>query len=61
MARHRVMDVRAVMRSKIVPNEHPMEIGAGDIVRPQKSRKILVVVPRALKHLIQRRGRSTLL
>ena len=33
MARHRVMDVRAVMRSKIVPNEHPMEIGAGDIVR----------------------------
>jgi hypothetical protein len=27
------MDVRAVMRSKIVPNEHPMEIGAGDIVR----------------------------
>jgi hypothetical protein len=27
------MNVRAVMRSKIVPNEHPMEIGAGDIVR----------------------------
>ena len=27
------MNVRAVMRSKIVANEHPMEIGAGDIVR----------------------------
>ena len=27
------MDVHAVMRSKIVANEHPMEIGAGDIVR----------------------------
>jgi len=26
------MDVRTVMRSKIVPNEHTMEIGAGDIV-----------------------------
>ena len=33
MARHRVVNVRAVMRSKIVPNEHPMEFGAGDIVR----------------------------
>jgi hypothetical protein len=30
--RHCVVDVRAVMRSKVVPNEHPMEIGAGDIV-----------------------------
>ena len=27
------MDVCAVMRSKVVPNEHPMEISAGDIVR----------------------------
>jgi len=26
------MDVCAVMRSKVVPNEHPMEISAGDIV-----------------------------
>jgi hypothetical protein len=33
MARHRVVNIRAVMHSKIVPNEHPMEIGAGDIVR----------------------------
>ena len=32
-ARHRVVNVRAVMRSEVVPNEHPMEIGAGDIVR----------------------------
>jgi hypothetical protein len=31
--RHCVVDVRAVMRSKVVPNEHPMEICAGDIVR----------------------------
>ena len=30
---HCVVDVRTVMRSKVVPNEHPMEIGAGDIVR----------------------------
>jgi hypothetical protein len=27
------MDIRDVMRSKVVPNEHPMEISAGDIVR----------------------------
>ena len=27
------MDIYAVMRSKVVPNEHPMEISAGDIVR----------------------------
>ena len=32
-ARHCVVDVHAVMRSKVVPNEHPMEISAGDIVR----------------------------
>ncbi len=32
-ARHRVVDVRAVMRSKVVPNEHLMEISARDIVR----------------------------
>ncbi len=32
MARHCVVDIRAVMRSKVVPNEHPMEISAGDIV-----------------------------
>ena len=31
-ARHRVVNVRTVMRSKIFPNELPMEIGAGDIV-----------------------------
>ena len=27
------MDGCAVMRSKVVPNEHSMEISAGDIVR----------------------------
>ena len=27
------MDVCTVMRSKVVPNEHPMKISAGDIVR----------------------------
>jgi len=27
------VDIRAVMCSKVVPNEHPMEISAGDIVR----------------------------
>jgi hypothetical protein len=32
-ARHCVVNVRAVMRSKVVPNEHPMEISAGDVVR----------------------------
>jgi hypothetical protein len=32
-ARHCVVDIRAVMRSKVVPNEYPMEIRAGDIVR----------------------------
>ena len=33
-ARHCVVDIRAaVMHSKVVPNEHPMEISAGDIVR----------------------------
>ncbi len=32
-ARHCVVDVCAVMRSKVVPNEHPMEISAGNIVR----------------------------
>ncbi len=29
---HYVVDVRAVMCRKVVPNEHPMEISAGDIV-----------------------------
>ncbi len=29
---HCVVVVRAVMRSEVVPNEHTMEIGAGDIV-----------------------------
>ena len=33
MTRHHVVNICAVMHSKIVPNEHPMEIGAGDIVR----------------------------
>jgi len=32
-AHHCVVDIRDVMRSKVVPNEHPMEISAGDIVR----------------------------
>jgi hypothetical protein len=31
-ARHCVVDLRAVMHSKVVPNEHPIEISAGDIV-----------------------------
>ena len=30
---HCGVDVRAVMRSEVVPNEHTMEIGARDIVR----------------------------
>ena len=33
MAHHCVVDLCAVMRSKVVPNEHPIEISAGDIVR----------------------------
>ena len=32
-ARHCVVDICAVMCSKVVPNEHPMKISAGDIVR----------------------------
>ena len=31
-ARCCVVNIRAVMRSKVVPNEHPVEISAGDIV-----------------------------
>jgi hypothetical protein len=55
------------MHSKIVPNEHPMEIGAGDIVLLNihtnvvtKVAEILFLVPTARKHLIQCRGCLTL-
>ena len=67
-ARHCVVDIRVVMRSKVVPNENPMKISAGDIVClnipaevvAEVTKYILVVVPVARTQWIQCRGRSTL-